>query len=395
MNPNLALDFIIATPQMQHYINKSVDIYKIYLKYFSSDDIHVYSIDEVFIDLTSYLKLYKLSERELVKKVLKDINDYCGITATAGIGTNMYLAKVAMDIVAKHIDADKDGVRIAYLDEMSYRNKLWDHKELKDFWRVGRGYINRLNKIGLYTMGDIALCSINNEDLLYETFGINAELLIDHAWGYESCTIKDIKNYIPENKSYSQGQVLSEPYNYEKTKLIVKEMLEVLSLDLSEKKVLTNQIAISTSYDSSNLDDYNGEISKDYYGREAPKHAHGSIILPNYTNSIRLIKKYGVNLFESIYNPYLSSRAVYVAAVGVCKEDEYEKMDKYEQINLFDLNQENEEKEKKEEEIDKKLQKTVLNIHSRYGKNKLVKVADLQEGATKIERNKQIGGHKA
>ena len=398
-NPSLELDMVIATPQMNKYMYKSAEIYNIYLKYIASEDIHVYSIDEVFIDATPYLNTYKLTPEELARKIIKDIYKSTGITATAGIGTNLYLAKVAMDIVAKHVDADENGVRVAYLDEKLYREKLWGHTPLKDFWRVGSGYINRLAKYGLNTMGDIARFSLKNEDTLYEEFGINAELLIDHAWGYESCTMKDIKNYVPENNSISSGQVLSEPYDYKKGKLIIKEMADLLSLDLVKKGLVTDQIVISVGYDVIDLVGYQGELKKDWYGREMPKGAHGSINLSSFTNSNKEIIKAASNLYDQIMNKSLHIRRAYIVASHVLKEEYVNNhLNDYEQLSLFvDYEEIEKQKEKMtiEKNKEKNLAKAIINIQDKYGKNALIKGMNLEEGATTIERNKQVGGHKA
>ena len=307
-NPNLELDFIAAPPRMAYYMEYSKRIYNVYLKYFSSEDIYVYSIDEVFCDVTHYLKTYNMTPRELVTKIIQDVYDTTGITATAGIGTNLYLCKVAMDIGAKHVKPDKNGVRIAGLDEMTYRKMLWNHRPLTDFWRVGKGYANKLEKHGIYTMGDVARTSIRNEDLLYKLFGVNAELLIDHAWGYESCTIQEIKAYKPSTNSISTGQVLHCPYNYEKTKLIVKEMTESLALDLVQKRLVTNQIVLEIGYDIDNLTNpsisslYNGEITVDRYGRNVPKHAHGTVNIDHKTSSSKILMEKVMGLYERIIN---------------------------------------------------------------------------------------------
>lgn len=396
---SLELDFIIATPQMQHYLNVSASIYKTYLDYVSSDDIHVYSIDEVFIDVTGYLKTYNTTPHDLARKMIQDVLKKTGITATAGIGSNMYLAKVAMDIVAKHIPADKDGVRIAELNERSYREKLWDHTPLRDFWRVGAGYTRRLEKLGLFTMGDIARQSLEDEDVLYKEFGINAELLIDHAWGYEPTTMEDIKSYKPSFNSLSSGQVLSEPYDYERSKLIVKEMCELLILDMVDKHLVTNQMALSIGYDISDLKGFDGETKDDWYGREVPKGAHGSINLGEFTNSRTLIMKKMDALFEKLYNKGLHMRRVYVVATNILDEEVAEKESKgYEQLCLFSDYEEQKEKKKEKEEFLKKekdLQESIIKIQKKYGKNSVLKAMNLKEGGTTIERNKQIGGHKA
>lgn len=395
----LELDYIIAPPRMGLYMKYSTEIYKVYLKYFSKDDIYVYSIDEVFIDVTHYLKTYKLTPRELATKVISDILEKTGITATAGIGTNMYLCKVAMDIVAKHAQADKNGVRIAGLDELSYRKLLWEHRPLTDFWRVGRGYAKKLEANRIYTMGDIARTSITNEELLYKLFGINAELLIDHAWGYEPCTIKSVKAYTPTNNSISSGQVLHCPYNYEKTKLIVKEMTELLTLDLVQKNILTDQIVLTIGYDIENLTDserrkfYFGEITTDHYGREVPKHAHGTINLDHKTSSTKIIMDATMKLYDSIINKNLLVRRINITANKVISEDEDKKINAYEQIDLF-TNYNELKKKREKEESERKLQKAMINIKSRYGKNAILKGMNFVEGGTTIERNVQIGGHK-
>ncbi|MCH5180480.1 MAG: DNA methylase [Erysipelotrichales bacterium] len=402
-NSSLALDFIAATPRMAHYMKYSARIYEIYLKYIAKEDIHVYSIDEVFMDVTNYLKLYKLSAHDLAKKIIQDVLKETGITATAGIGTNLYLAKVAMDIGAKHTKADKDGVRIAELNEMSYRKLLWSHTPLTDFWRVGRGYKNKLEAHGMFTMGDIARVSLKNEDLLYELFGINAELLIDHAWGYEPCTIKDIKAYKPENNSVSSGQVLQEAYTYEKARLVVKEMTDSLVLDLVEKDLVTDQMVLTIGYDiecitNPKINQYiKDPITKDYYGRTIPKPAHGIIHLKRPTSSTRLITSAVMDLYKKIMNPKLLVKRIYVVACNVQKESQI-KEQKYEQLDIFmdyETLKKKQEEEKKELDKEKKLQKTILSIKGKYGKNAVIKGMDLEEGATTIDRNKQIGGHKA
>lgn len=395
----LELDYIIAPPRMGLYMKYSTNIYKIYLKYFSPEDIYVYSIDEVFIDVTHYLKTYKSTPKELTTKVINDILKTTGITATAGIGTNMYLCKVAMDIVAKHTQADKNGVRIAGLDEMTYRKLLWEHRPLTDFWRLGKGYARKLEANRIYTMGDIARTSINNEELLYKLFGINAELLIDHAWGYEPCTIKSVKAYTPTNNSISSGQVLHCPYNYEKTKLIVKEMTELLTLDLVQKNILTDQIVLTIGYDIENLIDpgrrrlYSGEITTDHYGREVPKHAHGTINLDHKTSSTKIILDATMELYERIINKNLLVRRINVTANKVVTESEAKKQNSFEQIDLF-TNYNELEKKRAKEEVERNLQKALINIKSRYGKNAILKGMNFVEGGTTIERNGQIGGHK-
>lgn len=409
-NPNLELDFIIAPPQMAHYINVSSKIYQVYLKYIAKEDIHVYSIDEVFIDLTQYLKTYNITADELVKKIILDIYQTTGITATGGIGTNLYLAKVSMDIVAKHIPLDKDGVRIAKLDEMSYRKLLWSHRPLTDFWRVGHGYKNRLESIGLYTMGDIARCSLGsnqdkyNEDLLYKIFGINAELLIDHAWGYEPCTIEHIKKYQPQSSSISSGQVLPSGYTFEKAKIVVKEMIEMLVLSLVEKHLVTNQVALAIGFDTINLTNdnikskYQGPVTKDYFGRVTPKFAHGSVNLGQYCASTKLITDKLIDLYHDIVNPNLLIRRINVTAINVVDETNAFLSPKYEQLNLFSNYEERKELENKQKELlekEMKAQETIIAIKKKFGKNSILKGRDLEDGATAKERNNQIGGHKA
>lgn len=403
VNPTLALDYIVATPRMAHYMQYSARIYEIYLKYIAKEDIHVYSIDEVFMDVTKYLKTYKMSAHELAMKMILDVLQETGITATAGIGTNLYLAKVAMDIVAKHIKADKDGVRIAQLDEMSYRKMLWSHRPFTDFWRVGRGYRDKLEANGIFTMGDIARMSIQNEDLLYQLFGVNAELLIDHAWGYESCTMEDIKSYKPESSSISSGQVLQKPYTYEKAKLVVKEMTDLLVLDLVSKELVTNQMVLTIGYDiecitNPKINPYIKEpVSKDYFGRAIPKPAHGTIQLKAPTSSTKQIMEAVMVLYKRIVNPKLLVKRIYVVACNVLKESQI-KDTEYEQMDLFtdqEALQKQKEKEKKELEKEKKLQKTILDIKGKFGKNAVIKGMDLEEDATTVERNNQIGGHKA
>ena len=400
--PELKLNYIIATPQMAKYIDISSKIYNVYLKYVSSDDIHVYSIDEVFIDITRYLKYLNKTPHEVAMLMIKDVLATTGITATAGIGTNLYLAKVAMDIVAKHIPPDEDGVRIAYLDEMSYRKKLWPHKPLKDFWRVGHGYVERLEKLGLYTMGDIARCSCgknedyHNEDLLYKEFGINAELLIDHAWGYEPTTMKDIKDYKPQSTSLSSGQVLQCGYDYNKGKVVVKEMMDNLSLELVEKKLLTCNVSLYLGYEYNN--DYHGKYEMDYYGRKVPKPSHGSINLVDFTSSTKKLVDNISILYDKIVDKNLLIRRINISCNGLIKEENYKYHKGYEQLNLFS-NYEDKLKEKELEKTkdlkEKKVQKTILNIKKKYGKNAVLKGNNFVEGATGKERNKQIGGHKA
>lgn len=400
-NRALKLDYITAPPRMALYMEYSTRIYEIYNSFVAPDDIHVYSIDEVFIDATWYLKNYGLTAREFAAKIIKEVLNKTGITATAGIGTNLYLCKVAMDIVAKHIQPDSNGVRIAELDEMSYRRMLWDHKPITDFWRVGHGYANKLEAYGLYTMGDVARCSLENENLLYKMFGINAELLIDHAWGWESCTIADIKSYKPSENSISSGQVLQKPYTYEKGMLILREMTDLLVLDLVEKRLVTNQIVLTVGYDIENLtnpkisNSYNGEITTDHYGRKVPKSAHGSTNLKRYNSSTRLITDAVIELYEKIVDKNLLIRRVYVVANHVISESEVQ--EKPEQLNFFTnytAGLEETAKENAELEKERRVQETILAVHKKYGKNALLKGMNIESGATTIERNNQIGGHK-
>lgn len=409
-NPSLQLDYIAAPPRMAHYIEHSTRIYNIYLKYIAPEDIHVYSIDEVFIDLTTYLDSAGLTPHEFAMKMIRDVYQTTGITATAGIGTNMYLAKIAMDIVAKHIPADKDGVRIAELDEMSYRRQLWDHRPLTDFWRVGRGYAKKLEENGLFTMGDIALCSVGkttdfyNEDLLYKLFGVNAELLIDHAWGWEPCTIDKIKEYKPASNSIGSGQVLHCPYDFDKAKLVVREMIDLLVLDLVDKGLVTDQIVLTVGYDIENLTDpkrskaYSGPITVDAYGRKIPKHAHGTANVDRQTASAKLITEAVMELYDKIVNPSLLIRRLNISANHVVPEQSISKEQKMEQLDLF-TNYEELEKQREEEnaalEREKKMQQAILSIKKKFGKNSILKGMNLQEGATAKDRNNQIGGHKA
>ena len=407
---SLAIDYIVAPPQMAHYMEYSTKIYQVYLKYAAPEDIHVYSIDEVFIDVTSYLKLNGMSAREFAKTIIQDVLRTTGITAAAGIGTNLYLCKVAMDIMAKHVQPDEDGVRIAELDEMSYRNLLWSHQPLTDFWRVGKGYAKKLEEVGLCTMGDIARCSLGkpneyyNEDLLYKMFGINAELLIDHAWGWEPCTIADVKAYKPESNSIGSGQVLHCPYTFEQGRLIVMEMTDLLALDLVDKGLVTDQMVLTVGYDIENLTDpernkaYNGPVKVDHYGRRVPQHAHGTTNLEKCTSSTKIITQAVMELFDRIVNPNLLIRRVTLAANRVMEENAVIREKEFEQLDLF-TDYEAKEKDLKAEnqalEREKKMQQAVLSIKKRYGKNAILKGMNLQEGATTIDRNNQIGGHKA
>lgn len=400
-DPSAELTFITAPPRMAHYMEVSTRIYNVYLKYIAPEDIHVYSIDEVFIDATDYLKTYGMTPRELAMKMVLDVLETTGITATAGIGTNLYLCKIAMDIYAKHCKPDKNGVRIAELDEMSYRRILWDHRPLTDFWRVGRGISKKLEEHGMYTMGDVARCSVGresdyyNEDLLYKLFGVNAELLIDHAWGWEPTEISDIKSYRPESSSLSSGQVLQEPYEFSKAKLVLKEMADLLSLELVSKRIVTDQIVLTVGYDIESLKkSYSGAVETDRYGRKIPKTAHSSENIGRYTSSTKLICETAMKLFDRIVDKELLVRRMYIVANHIITENDAEKEREYVQLNLFSDTgkQEAEENELKKE---KDMQKAILKIKSKYGKNSIIKGMNLKEGATALERNRQIGGHKA
>lgn len=401
---SLKLDFITAPPQMAKYMEVSSKIYSIYLKYISPDDIHVYSIDEVFIDATNYLKTYKMTANELAVTMINDVLKSTGITATAGIGTNLYLAKIAMDIDAKRMKPDKNGVRISELDEHSYRERLWTHKPLTDFWRIGKGYASKLEANGIYTMGDIARCSLGgkydrlNEELLYKLFGVNAELLIDHAWGREPCTIAEIKAYTPENTSISSGQVLSAAYPFKKAELVLKEMTDSLVLDLVEKKVVTEQIVLTVCYDTESAHGYSGEITEDRYGRKTPKNAHGTINLPCKTSSSKIISEKAVELFERIVDKKLLIRRIYVVANRITNEEKAKNELQYEQLDLFtDINKlaQKDEKEKEELKRERSKQETIIKIKKKYGKNAILKGMNFEEGATAKQRNGQVGGHKA
>ncbi len=403
-DPSLAIDFIIAPPRMAYYMAYSTRIYEIYMKYVAPEDIIVYSIDEVFMDVTAYLDIYRLSPHDLAMKIIQDVFDTTGITATAGIGTNLYLCKVAMDIVAKHCPADKNGVRIAQLDEMSYRQILWTHRPLTDFWRVGHGYAGKLEANGMFTMGDVARQSAEDEDLLYKLFGKNAELLIDHAWGWEPCTVAAVKAYRPDSNSLSSGQVLKEAYDAEEARLVLREMADALALDLVDKGLVTNQIVITISYDVENLRDpkrraaYHGEIVNDHYGRKIPKHAHGTISLGRPTSSARLIMEAASELYDRIVNPELLIRRLNIVAGHVIDESFANREPQYEQLDLFTdyaALEAQREREREELEREKKIQQMILSIKKRYGKNAILKGMDLEEGATARERNTQIGGHNA
>ena len=408
--PALAVDYVVAPPQMARYMEISARIYEVYLKYIAPEDMHVYSIDEVFIDAAAYLKTYRMTARELAMKMILDVLDTTGITAAAGIGTNLYICKVAMDIWAKHVPADENGVRIAELDELSYRRLLWSHRPLTDFWRVGPGYAKKLEEKGLYTMGDIARCSLGkasdyyNEDLLYGMFGVNAELLIDHAWGWEPCTISDIKAYKPASNSIGAGQVLSCPYPYDKARLVLREMADMLSLDLVDQKLVTKQLVLTVGYDRENLQrsgsgkKYQGEISTDRYGRSIPKHAHGTENLKHYTSSTKSLMAAATELFERIVNPDLLVRRLYLTATHVIDESLVPEEEHFEQMELFtdyDAIEKQKEKDAADQEREKRWQKAVLDIKKKYGKNAILRGMNFEDGATARERNGQIGGHKA
>lgn len=404
-NPELAIDFIIAPPRMAHYMEYSTRIYQVYMKYVAPEDIVVYSIDEVFMDVTNYLNTYKLSPHELAMKIILDVLETTGITATAGIGTNLFLCKVAMDIVAKHIPADKNGVRIAELDEMTYRKSLWAHQPLTDFWRVGRGYAKKLEEHGMFTMGDIARCSHEDEDLLYKLFGKNAELLIDHAWGWEPTTIEAIKAYRPSTNSLGSGQVLHCPYEAAKARIVLREMADMLALDLVDKGLAADQLVITIGYDIENLTDperrnkYHGPTVKDHYGRTIPKHAHGTINLGGHTSSTKKIMNAASELFDRITDKNLLIRRLNITANHVINESTVPKqMADYEQLDLFTDYAAMEEKkaqERAELEREKKMQQAMLTIKKKYGKNAILKGMNFEDGATAKDRNEQIGGHKA
>lgn len=409
-SPEKAVDYITAPPRMAHYIDYSTKIYEIYLKYVAPEDCHVYSIDEIMMDVTHYLNTYRLSARELAGKIIRDIYLTTGITATAGIGTNLYLCKVAMDIVAKHIPPDKNGVRIANLTEKSYRRILWAHQPITDFWRVGRGYAKKLKEHGMYTMGDVARCSIGkpgeyyNEDLLYKLFGVNAELLIDHAWGWEPCTMKDIKTYKPSANSVGSGQVLHCPYTAEKARMVVREMTESLVLDLVDKGLVTDQMVLTVGYDRGNLSEpglmksYNGEVTKDRYGRSVPKHAHGTVNLKKQTSSTEMIVEAVLRLYDEIIRKDFLVRRIAIGANHVVDESSVRNEPVFEQMDLFtDYTALKKEQEAEEEKLrrERSLQQAMLDIKKKYGKNSILKGTNLLEGATAMDRNRQIGGHRA
>lgn len=408
-NPSLALDYIVAPPRMAHYIDWSTKIYGVYLKYLAPEDIFPYSIDEVFMDVTNYLDTYKMTARELARMIILDILKTTGITAAAGMGPNLYLAKIAMDIMAKRVHPDKDGVRIAKLNEMTYRKLLWSHRPLTDFWRVGRGYAAKLEAHGLYTMGDIARCSIGkptdyyNEELLYRLFGVNAELLIDHAWGWEPCTIADVRAYKPESKSIVSGQVLQCPYSFDKARLVVREMADALALDLVDKGLVTNQLVLTVGYDIENLAHprgataYSGETTTDRYGRKVPKHAVGTENFP-YTSSANDLLEAVTSLYDRIVSKNLLVRRLSISANRLLPENEAARQDEVEQLDLFTDYKEKEKQQAEHEATharERKIQETMLGIKKRFGKNAILKGMNLEDGATAKERNETIGGHQA
>ena len=401
-NKELAVDYLVAQPRMAHYIQYSTRIYEIYLHYIAPEDIHVYSIDEVFIDVTAYLKNYRMTAHELAMKMIREVLKETGITATAGIGTNLYLCKIAMDIVAKKMKPDKDGVRIAELDEMSYRRQLWEHTPLTDFWRVGRGIAARLAIYGILTMGDIARCSIEHEDLLYKLFGVNAELLIDHAWGWEPVTMELIKSYRPEASSVSSGQVLQSPYTAAKARNVVLEMADSLSLDLVDKKLVTDQLVLTIGYDTESLTDrnirekYQGKVATDRYGRQVPAHAHGTANMERPTSSERILMEKAGGLFDRIVNPDLLVRRITLSANHLMHETDIQPDNRAVQLDLFTDYEKLEKEWKAEEEVlarERRRQEAVLKIKKKFGKNAILKGLNYADGATQKERNQQIGGH--
>ena len=408
----LAVDYIVAPPRMGRYVEMSRRICGIYRRFISPEDIHVYSVDEIFADVTDYLKFYGVTARELTMRMIRAVLSETGITATAGIGSNMFLCKIAMDIVAKHMEPDADGVRLAELDEQSFRRTLWTHKPITDFWMIGRGIARRLEKLGIYTMGDIARCSIGdpgefyNEELLYKTFGVNAQLIIDHAWGYEPCTIAAVKACKPKSKSLSSGQVLKEPYPYDKARIVIREMTDKLVLEMTDKGYETDRMVIDIGYDIENLrdpailKDYKGPVTYDAYGRPVPKHGHGTANLGCYTSSTRIITDKVMELWDRTVNKDLLIRRLNIAANNLIpeKDDPEKKKDGFVQLDMFtDYEELQKEKEEREEALtkEKNLQKAMIEIRSRYGKNAVLKGSSLKEGSTVIERNGQIGGHKA
>ena len=403
-HPDWELDYIAAPPRMAYYMEVSSRVYQTYLKYIAPEDIHVYSIDEVFMDVTAYLKSYGMTAHELAMTMIRDVLRQTGITATAGIGTNMYLCKVAMDIVAKHIPADKDGVRIGELDEMAYRRQLWNHKPLTSFWRVGRGIAERLAPYGIDTMGKIARMSLQNEELLYRLFGVNAELLIDHAWGWEPCTMEQVKAYRPESNSLSSGQVLQSAYDWKRARVVVLEMADAAALDLVARKLVTDQLVLTVGYDTESLTNpavrakYDGPVTTDYYGRQVPKHAHGTANLDRQTSSSSIIAKAVGELYDRIVNPDLLIRRINLTANHVVNEASVRQHEPPQQLDLFTNYEEVERKRKEEREAlekERRMQEARLAIKRRFGKNAILKGLNFEEGATAKERNAQIGGHKA
>ncbi len=380
-------DFIIAPPRMRKYMEISTKIFSIYATFVAPEDIHVYSVDEVFIDATSYLKHYKMTARDLALKMIRKVLSETGITATAGIGTNLYLAKIAMDIKAKHMEPDKDGVRIAELDEMSYRKELWDHEPITDFWRIGRGYSKRLAKLGIHTMGDVARYSLTGSDILYKEFGVMAELLIDHAWGYEPVEMKDIRSYRSDNHCICSGQVLSRPYKFDEAKVVLLEMADQLALDLIRKKLMTNQLVITIEYDVSSAKHHSGDLAKDPYGRKIPKHAHGTVNLDGYSESEKEFMERSGELFDKVVNPDLLVRRIYITANHV--KYYFEKKPLH-QLSIFTDYQ----KKKEDDARDTRRERAILEIKSRYGKNAILRGLNFEEGATQRDRNAQVGGHK-
>lgn len=404
-HPDWEVDYIAAPPQMAKYIRYSTRIYEIYLKYIAPEDIHVYSIDEVFMDVTDYLKTYGKTAHELAMTIIRDVLKNTGITATAGIGTNLYLCKIAMDILAKKAPADKDGVRIAELDEMTYREKLWDFTPITKFWRVGRGIAEKLAMYGMHTMGDVALCSLQHEEILYKLFGVNAELLIDHAWGWEPCTIDYVKSYRPETNSLSTGQVLTEPYTFQKSRIVIQEMAETAALDLVSKRLMTDQVVLTVGYDVESLTNpeirakYHGPVMVDYYGRQVPKYAHGTANLGRYCSSTKIITEAVVKLFDSIVDSNLLIRRLNLTTNNILAEEKAKEQETAPiQLDLF-VDSEVVEKQQHEEEEslakERRMQETLLSIKGKFGKNAILRGLNLEEGATAKERNKQIGGHKA
>lgn len=420
MNPSLKLSYIAARPRMALYMEYSSRIYQIYLRYIAPEDIFAYSIDEVFIDATNYLRTYNLTARELAVKMIREVLAETGITATAGIGTNMYLAKIAMDIMAKKAEEDADGVRIAELDEMSYRRQLWDHRPLRDFWRVGKGIAGRLEASGMYTMGDVARCSVENEDILYRMFGVNAELLIDHAWGFEPCTIDYVKIYEPEDRSFSSGQVLMEPYDFEKARVIVHEMADAAALNLVGKRMVTDQIVLTVNYEPLSGQDagirgaivadrygkkgvtapqggvlgFQGEVITDGYGRKAPKPAHGTGNLGRFTSSGRLIVQAALEVFDRTVNRDLLVRRITIVVNHVMSEEKAKAQEpSYEQMDLFTDYKALERKERRLEK-ERSAQEAELAIKNKFGKNAILKGINFREGATGRDRNRQRGGHR-